>query len=109
MSPNTLRVTCSLNQWVRSLVGAYSLNWRIFCTCRNCGGGDKTFIDKYEGLKFRGPRSLRQTEQASPQNILECLGLDKDNIHGSALLVSDFIKANGFTDLICISFDQTED
>ncbi|GFX36501.1 uncharacterized protein TNCV_1043131 [Trichonephila clavipes] len=56
MSPNTLRVhtgTCSLNQWVRSLVGLFTerRNWRIFpslqFTCRNCGGGDEVVSPSY--------------------------------------------------------------
>ncbi|GFV72810.1 uncharacterized protein TNCV_2714021 [Trichonephila clavipes] len=39
-----------------------------------------------------------QLEQASPQHILDYIGLDWEDIHGNLLLVSDFIKDEGFTD-----------
>ncbi|GFU90444.1 hypothetical protein TNCV_2359381 [Trichonephila clavipes] len=48
------RSTCSLNQWVRSLVGLNHerRDWRIFplplqFTCRNCGGGDRGRVALY--------------------------------------------------------------
>ncbi|GFT54290.1 uncharacterized protein TNCV_2467881 [Trichonephila clavipes] len=56
MSPNTLRVhtsTCSLNQWVRSLVGLFTSAGTgeyfppLQFTCRNCGGGDRGRVAIY--------------------------------------------------------------
>ncbi|XP_054713017.1 uncharacterized protein LOC129222530 [Uloborus diversus] len=41
-----------------------------------------------------------QQDQASPQHILSCLGLDWNDIFDSPLLVSDFIRVNGFIDLV---------
>ncbi|GBN81986.1 hypothetical protein AVEN_79490-1 [Araneus ventricosus] len=39
-----------------------------------------------------------QQHQASPKHILDCLGLDWEEIYSSPLLVIDFIKVNGFLD-----------
>ncbi|GFV67905.1 hypothetical protein TNCV_926711 [Trichonephila clavipes] len=39
-------------------------------------------------------------EQASPQHILDCLELDWEDVHGSPLLVSDFVKVKSFTNLV---------
>ncbi|GFX29328.1 hypothetical protein TNCV_3218621 [Trichonephila clavipes] len=56
MPPNTLRVhtsTCSLNQWVRSLVGLITSAGTgeyfppLQFTCRNCGGGDRGRVAIY--------------------------------------------------------------
>ncbi|GBM52129.1 hypothetical protein AVEN_189318-1 [Araneus ventricosus] len=41
-----------------------------------------------------------QQHQASPKHILDCLGLDWEEIYSSPLLVIDFIKVNGFLDLV---------
>ncbi|GBM67338.1 hypothetical protein AVEN_97311-1 [Araneus ventricosus] len=41
-----------------------------------------------------------QQHQASPKHILDCLGLDWEEIFSSPLLVIDFIKVNGFLDLV---------
>ncbi|GFW02318.1 hypothetical protein TNCV_1732331 [Trichonephila clavipes] len=58
MSPNTLRVhrsTCSLNQWVRSLVGLFTSAGTgeyfspLQFTCRNCGGGDSRHLSSLRG------------------------------------------------------------
>ncbi|GBM99394.1 hypothetical protein AVEN_16058-1 [Araneus ventricosus] len=38
--------------------------------------------------------------QASPKHILDCLRLDWEEIYSSPLLVIDFIKVNGFLDLV---------
>ncbi|GBM69092.1 hypothetical protein AVEN_1291-1 [Araneus ventricosus] len=38
--------------------------------------------------------------QASPKNILNCLGLDWKEIYSSPLLVIDFIKVNGSLDMV---------
>ncbi|GFX68564.1 uncharacterized protein TNCV_1799771 [Trichonephila clavipes] len=41
-----------------------------------------------------------QLEQPSLQHILDCLGLVWEDFHDSPLLVPDFIKVNGFTDIV---------
>ncbi|XP_071034143.1 uncharacterized protein [Parasteatoda tepidariorum] len=41
-----------------------------------------------------------QQNQASPEHILNCLGLDWNDIHSSPILVSDFLNVNGFIDLV---------
>ncbi|GBL83502.1 hypothetical protein AVEN_196353-1 [Araneus ventricosus] len=41
-----------------------------------------------------------QQHQASPKHILDCQGLDWVEIYASPLLVIDFIKVNGFLDLV---------
>ncbi|GBL57221.1 hypothetical protein AVEN_186263-1, partial [Araneus ventricosus] len=41
-----------------------------------------------------------QQHQASPKHILDCLGLDWKEIYSSPLLVINFIKVNGFLDLV---------
>ncbi|GFT17624.1 hypothetical protein TNCV_2587361 [Trichonephila clavipes] len=43
----------------------------------------------------------RQLEQASLQHILDCLGLDWEDTHGTPLLVLDFIAVKSFADLRC--------
>ncbi|GFU06934.1 hypothetical protein TNCV_3456061, partial [Trichonephila clavipes] len=55
MSRNTLectRSTCSLNLWVRSLVGLFTSAGTgdislLQFTCRNCGGGDRGRVAIY--------------------------------------------------------------
>ncbi|GFX04271.1 hypothetical protein TNCV_3974201 [Trichonephila clavipes] len=62
-----------------------------------------TYQWKLKSLTFSGDNKRFlispkfQLEQASPQLILDCLGLDWEDIRCSPLLVSDFIKVNGFT------------
>ncbi|GFT02887.1 hypothetical protein TNCV_1846891 [Trichonephila clavipes] len=41
-----------------------------------------------------------QLEQASSQHFLDCHELDWEDIHDSPLLVSDFVKVKGFTNLV---------
>ncbi|GBN55456.1 hypothetical protein AVEN_95175-1 [Araneus ventricosus] len=41
-----------------------------------------------------------QQHQASPKHILACLGLHWVEIYSSPLLAIDFIKINGFLDLV---------
>ncbi|GBL86943.1 hypothetical protein AVEN_236102-1, partial [Araneus ventricosus] len=41
-----------------------------------------------------------QQHQASPKHILDRLGLDWEEIYSSPLLVIDFIKVNGFLDMV---------
>ncbi|GBO46482.1 hypothetical protein AVEN_8787-1 [Araneus ventricosus] len=41
-----------------------------------------------------------QQHQASPERILDCLGLDRVETDSSPLFVIDFIKVNGFLDLV---------
>ncbi|GBM77328.1 hypothetical protein AVEN_38972-1 [Araneus ventricosus] len=41
-----------------------------------------------------------QQHQASPKHILDCLGLNWEAIYSSPLLVIDFIKVNGFLDMV---------
>ncbi|GFV94333.1 hypothetical protein TNCV_2267871 [Trichonephila clavipes] len=40
-----------------------------------------------------------QLEQASPQNILECIELDWKDIHDSSIPVSHFVNVKDFIDL----------
>ncbi|XP_071044562.1 uncharacterized protein [Parasteatoda tepidariorum] len=55
----------------------FSANQKIFPLCPKC-----------------------QQNQASPEHILNCLGLDWNDIHSSPILVSDFLNVNGFIDLV---------
>ncbi|GFY17955.1 uncharacterized protein TNCV_3384481 [Trichonephila clavipes] len=68
MPPNPLRVhtgrTCSLNQWVRSLVGLITNAETgeyfppLQFTCRNCGGGDRGHVAIYRPFgEFRRAKS----------------------------------------------------
>ncbi|GFV19678.1 hypothetical protein TNCV_479041 [Trichonephila clavipes] len=62
--PSTHGVRCSLNQWVRSLVGLITSaeNGEYFpplqFTCRNCGGGDRGRVAIYRPFgEFRRAKS----------------------------------------------------
>ncbi|GFY33291.1 hypothetical protein TNCV_1241411 [Trichonephila clavipes] len=50
-------------------------------------------------IKVRFQLQSNKLEQALPQHLLECLGLDWEDIHNNPLLESDLLKVNGFTDL----------
>ncbi|GBL64306.1 hypothetical protein AVEN_135401-1, partial [Araneus ventricosus] len=41
-----------------------------------------------------------QQHQATPKHILDCLGLDRVETDSSSFFVIDFIKVNGFLDLV---------
>ncbi|GFW09203.1 uncharacterized protein TNCV_2101571 [Trichonephila clavipes] len=140
------RSTCSLNQWVRSLVGLFTsagtgeLFPPLQFTCRNCGGGDRGRVAIYRPFgevslslnrpvtcmvlkandrrtscpchdEFRGPRSdyVRQSgtyqtggqeDLASAEHILDCLGLSREDLYDSPLLVIDFLRVNNLMDLV---------
>ncbi|GBL97850.1 hypothetical protein AVEN_231995-1 [Araneus ventricosus] len=53
-----------------------------------------------EGNKIYPLGPQYQQHQASPKHILDCLGLDWEQIYSSPLLVIDFIKVNGLLDLV---------
>ncbi|GFX13172.1 hypothetical protein TNCV_2989361 [Trichonephila clavipes] len=67
MPPNTpeyTRSTCSLNQWVRSLVGLITSAETgehfppLQFTCKNCGGGDRDGVAIYRPFgEFRRAKS----------------------------------------------------
>ncbi|GFY58569.1 hypothetical protein TNIN_123611 [Trichonephila inaurata madagascariensis] len=59
----------------------------------------ETSLREKKHLMFAiGPKY--QLEQASHQHILDCLELNREDIHDSPPLVSDFIKVKDFTDLV---------
>ncbi|GFX01648.1 hypothetical protein TNCV_3971481 [Trichonephila clavipes] len=62
--PSNTRSTCSLNQWVRSLVGLITSTGTgeyfppLQFACRNCGGGDRGRVAIYSSFgEFRRAKS----------------------------------------------------
>ncbi|GBN86346.1 hypothetical protein AVEN_82018-1 [Araneus ventricosus] len=53
-----------------------------------------------EGNKIYPLCPICQQHQASPKHILDCLGLDWEEIYSSPLSVIHFIKVHGFLDLV---------
>ncbi|GFW96727.1 RNase H domain-containing protein [Trichonephila clavipes] len=59
-----------------------------------------------KGMTFQSGRKVFQTcskchlLQASPEYILDCLGIALEDVHASPLLVLDFARVNGLMDLI---------
>ncbi|GFX74302.1 uncharacterized protein TNCV_3452501 [Trichonephila clavipes] len=57
-------------------------------------------------ISFESGRKVFQTCSkchllpASPEHILDCLGLASEDFHASSILVLDFAKVNGLMDLI---------
>ncbi|GBM57189.1 hypothetical protein AVEN_197661-1 [Araneus ventricosus] len=71
------------------------------CLSRLASGHLKCLIYS-EGNKIYPLCPKCQQHQASPKHILDCLGLDREEIYSSPLLVIDFIKVNGFLDLVSL-------
>ncbi|GFW73280.1 hypothetical protein TNCV_2799441 [Trichonephila clavipes] len=49
--------------------------------------------------EFRGPRS-DYVRQATPDHLLFCAGLEREDIYSSPLLVYDFLRTLGLMDLV---------
>ncbi|GBN54068.1 hypothetical protein AVEN_24966-1, partial [Araneus ventricosus] len=64
-------------------------------------GGHLNCLTYSEGNKIYPLFPKCQHHQASTKHILDCPGLDWEEIYSSPLSVIDFTKVNGFLDLVC--------
>ncbi|GFX04887.1 hypothetical protein TNCV_2248701 [Trichonephila clavipes] len=98
MPPNTLhtRKTCSLNQWVRSLVGLITSAGTgeyfppLQSTCRNCGGGDRGRVAIYRPFgEFRRAKIVLSPVWCSRPTTFVPLAHATMNFVGLDLTTSD--------------------
>lgn len=54
----------------------------------------------FEGSKRYDSCSKCGVHEASPRHILDCLGLSREDIYATPLLVLDFLRVNGILDLV---------
>ncbi|GFW98209.1 RNase H domain-containing protein [Trichonephila clavipes] len=77
----------------------------------NCDRASKTAISRlasghmkslsfFEGRKTFKFCSKCKVQQASSEHILDCLGLSREDLHDSPLLVIDFLRVNNLMDLV---------
>ncbi|GFV22218.1 RNase H domain-containing protein [Trichonephila clavipes] len=77
----------------------------------NCDRASKTAISRlasghtkslsfFEGRKTFKFCSKCKVQQASAEHILDCLGLSREDLYDSPLLVIDFLKVNNLMDLV---------
>ncbi|GBM03921.1 hypothetical protein AVEN_185415-1 [Araneus ventricosus] len=90
------------HHWYKGRKPGLSLSFpcdRQFSTCLSrLASGHLNCLTYSEGNKIYPLFPKCQQHQASPKHILDCLGLDWEEIYSSPLLVIDFIKVNGFLD-----------
>ncbi|GFU17040.1 uncharacterized protein TNCV_2479871 [Trichonephila clavipes] len=58
-----------------------------------------------KSLSFKGRKTLKfcskcKVQQASAEHILDCLGLSREDLYDSPLLVIDFLRVNNLMDLV---------
>ncbi|GFU97401.1 RNase H domain-containing protein [Trichonephila clavipes] len=102
------------HKWYKGKIPGLSLSLpcdRQFNTCLSrLASGHFKSLSFSEGNKRYPICPKCQLEQASPQHVLDCLGLDWEDILHNPLLVSDFIRVNGFIYLCGLtSSEQTGD
>ncbi|GFV51287.1 uncharacterized protein TNCV_2174741 [Trichonephila clavipes] len=77
----------------------------------NCDRASKTAISRlasehtkslsfFEGRKTFKFCSKCKVQQASAEHILDCLGLSREDLYDSPLLVIDFLRVNNLMDLV---------
>lgn len=100
----TIWSTPPVHQWYRGHQPSGSL-------ALNCDRQGQTAITRFlsghlrtmtfsDGLRTFDTCTKCSSEQASPSHILECLGLNHQDLLGSPLLVLDFLRVFGFMDLV---------
>ncbi|GFV38982.1 RNase H domain-containing protein [Trichonephila clavipes] len=76
----------------------------------NCDRASKTAISRLasghtKSLSFEGRKTFKfcskcKVQQASAEHILDCLGLSREDLYDSPLLVIDFLRVNSLMDLV---------
>nr|XP_042912144.1 uncharacterized protein LOC122272471 [Parasteatoda tepidariorum] len=62
--------------------------------------GHTNSLSYFKGRKTYAVCSKCEAQQASAEHILDCLGLSKEDLYASPLLVIDFLRVNNLLDLV---------